>query len=107
MFSFLALKIGCSLSSASISRLFLGFCSLCFLIWAHIFFVTSVHGSGSAPTIFARSSEGRIGVINALIVALLDFFGIFLSFAPVGLADVYSEQLYWIGCSNVLGNDQQ
>src|SRR5579862_7479015 len=85
MFSFLAPKIGCSLSSASISLLLLGFCCLCFLMWAHIFFVTSVLGSGSVPTISASWADGRIGFMNALFVALVDFFGIFLSFAPVGL----------------------
>jgi len=45
--------------------------------------------------------------MNALFVASVDFFGIFFSFAPVGLADVYNEQLYWIRCSSALGNDQQ
>jgi hypothetical protein len=45
--------------------------------------------------------------MNALFVALLGFFGIFLSFAPVGLADVYSEQLYWIGCRMPLETTSQ
>jgi hypothetical protein len=47
-------KIGCNLSSARISRLFCGFCSLCFLMCTQIFFVTSLRGSGSVPTILAK-----------------------------------------------------
>src|SRR5258708_233866 len=73
-------KIGCNLSSARISRLFCGFCSLCFLMCAQIFFVTSLRGSGSAPTIFANCSEGCMGFINALFVfALPAVFAICLS----------------------------
>ena len=63
---FFAPKIGYNLSSARISRLFFGFCSLCFLMCAQIFFVTSVRGSGAVPTILARCSEGCTGFINAL-----------------------------------------
>src|SRR5579872_907861 len=73
MFSFLARKMGCSFSTARISLLLFGFWSLCFLICAQIFFVASVLGSGSAPTILARSSEGRIGFINALVFNALVF----------------------------------
>jgi hypothetical protein len=46
---------------------------------AQIFFVTSVRGSGSVPTIFARCSEGRIGFIKALFFALDVVFAISLS----------------------------
>src|SRR5205085_1677919 len=52
------LKIGLSLSSALISRLFLVSCSLFFLMYAQSFFVTSVRGSGLLPTTSASSSEG-------------------------------------------------
>src|ERR1700722_593419 len=70
-------KIGCNLSSARISRLFFGFCSLCFLMCAQIFFVTSVRGSGSVPTILAKCSEGCMGFIKALFFALGVVFAIF------------------------------
>src|SRR5438309_12108143 len=63
---FFAPKIGRNLSSARISRLFFGFCNLCFLMCAQIFFVTSVRGSAAVPTILARCSEGCIGFMNAL-----------------------------------------
>src|SRR5450432_2207567 len=77
MSNFLLPKIGCNLSSDRISRLFFGFLSLCFLICAQIFFVTSVRGSGSVPTILARCSEGCIGFIKALFFALGVVFAIF------------------------------
>src|ERR1022692_3421201 len=44
---------------------------------AQIFFVTSVRGSGSVPTILARCSEGCIGFIKALFFALGVVFAIF------------------------------
>src|SRR5712692_3147878 len=77
MSNFFSPKMGCNLSSARISRLFFGFCSLCFLMCAQIFFVTSLRGSGSVPTILARCSEGRIGFINALFFGLAVVFAIF------------------------------
>src|SRR4051812_41922664 len=51
-----------------ISRLFCGFCNLFFLMWAQIFFVTSLRGSGSEPTTLASSAEGCIGFIKALLL---------------------------------------
>src|SRR5713226_4440326 len=77
MSNFFSPKMGCNLSSARISRLFFGFCSLCFLMCAQIFFVTSLRGSGSVPTILARCSEGCIGFIKALFFALGVVFAIF------------------------------
>jgi hypothetical protein len=49
------------------------------LICAQIFFVTSLRGSGSVPTILARCSEGCIGFIKALFFALGVVFAISLS----------------------------
>src|SRR5438270_7517060 len=66
MSNFLLPKMGSNLSSARISRLFFGFWSLFFLMCAQIFFVTSLRGSGCAPTTFARSSEGCMGFMKAL-----------------------------------------
>src|ERR1019366_6458491 len=43
---------------------------------AQIFFVTSLRGSGSVPTILARSSEGCIGFIKALFFVLGVVFAI-------------------------------
>src|ERR1039457_4331477 len=54
MSNFLLPKIGCNLSSTRISRLFFGFWRSCFLMCAQIFFVTSLRGSGSVPTILAN-----------------------------------------------------
>src|SRR5216117_3030753 len=48
-------------------------------MWAQIFFVTSLRGSGSVPTILARCSEGCIGFIKALFFALVVVFAIFRS----------------------------
>src|SRR5205823_11367247 len=48
-------------------------------MWAQIFFVTSLRGSGSVPTILARCSEGCIGFIKALFFALGVVFAIFRS----------------------------
>src|SRR6476620_12517153 len=80
MSSFLLPKIGCNLSSAMISRLFSGFWSLFFLMCAHIFFVTSLRGSGSVPTIFESSADGVMGFMNALFfVALPASFAMSLS----------------------------
>src|ERR1035438_1112612 len=79
MSNFLLPKIGCNLSSARISRLFFGFWRSCFLMCAQIFFVTSLRGSGSVPTILARCSEGCIGFIKPLFFALGAVFAIFLS----------------------------
>src|ERR1022692_1773434 len=76
MSNFLLPKIGCNLSSARISRLFFGFWRSCFLMCAQIFFVTSLRGSGSVPTILARSSEGCIGFIKALFFVLGVVFAI-------------------------------
>src|SRR5207237_6297026 len=64
-------KIGCSFSSARISRLFFGFWSLFFLMCAQIFLVISLRGSGSVPTIFARCSEGCMGFMMPLLVFAL------------------------------------
>src|SRR5258708_25080229 len=44
---------------------------------SQIFFVTSLRGSGSVPTILARCSEGCIGFIKALFFALGVVFAIF------------------------------
>src|SRR5437868_9284392 len=66
MSNFLPPKIGCNFSSARISRLFFGFWSLFFLVCAQIFLVTSLRGSGSIPTIFARCSEGCMGFMKPL-----------------------------------------
>src|SRR6266516_3320422 len=63
--------MGCSFSSARISRLFSGFWSLFFLMCAQIFFVTSLRGSGCVPTILARCSEGCMGFMKALFVFAL------------------------------------
>src|SRR5580698_9215316 len=46
-------------------------------MYAQIFFVTSVRGSGSVPTIFAKCSEGCIAFIKALFFALGFVFTIF------------------------------
>src|ERR1700730_9269532 len=81
---FFAPKTACNLSSARISRLFCGFCSLCFLMCAQIFFVTSLRGSGSVPTILAKCSEGCIGFMNALFF----FFALLAGFA------IHHSQLY-------------
>src|SRR6476620_4421889 len=51
-------------------------------MWAQIFLVTSLRGSGSEPTTLARCSDGCIGFIKALLVfvfALPAVFGISLS----------------------------
>src|SRR5450755_1752917 len=85
MSNFLPPKIGCNLSSAKISRLFFGFWRSCFLMCAQIFFVTSLRGSGSVPTILAKCSEGCIGFIKALFFALGVVFAIF---APILVASV-------------------
>src|ERR1700688_1083642 len=82
MSSFFVPKIGCNLSSARISRLFCGFCSLCFLMCAQIFFVTSLRGSGSVPTILARCSEGFMGFMKALFFVFGVVFAIF-AFHPL------------------------
>src|SRR4029077_15198021 len=82
MSNFLAPKIGCSLSSAMISRLFAGFCSLCFLMWAQIFLVTSLRGNGSDPTTLARCSDGCIGFMNALLLFALPA-ALAIYFSPV------------------------
>src|SRR5437868_3157417 len=48
-----------------ISRLFCGFWSLCFLMCAQTFFVTSLRGSDSVPTILALLSGERTKAILA------------------------------------------
>src|SRR5580765_4855381 len=50
-------------------------------MWAQIFLVTSLRGSGSEPTTLARCSDGCIGFIKALplsVFALPPVFGISL-----------------------------
>lgn len=51
-------KIGFSVESAIISRLFCGFCRLFFRMWSHTFETTWLRGNGALPVIFARSAEG-------------------------------------------------
>src|SRR5947207_9839748 len=48
-------------------------------MYAQIFFVTSLRGSGSVPTMLASSSEGCMGFIKALFFA---FGVVFAIFAP-------------------------
>src|SRR6476619_7599308 len=50
-----------SLSSARISRLFAGFCSLFLRMWSHTFETTSLRGSGAEPTTAASSGDGVTG----------------------------------------------
>jgi hypothetical protein len=52
-------------------------------MYAQIFFVTSLRGSGSVPTILAKCSEGCIGFMNALF-----FFAVLAGFA------IYHSELY-------------
>jgi hypothetical protein len=47
---------------------------------AQIFFVTSLRGSGFAPTISASCSEGCMGFMNALFVFFF-FFAVLAAFA--------------------------
>src|SRR5207302_5716473 len=54
-------KIGFSVESAMISRLFCGFCRLFLRMWSHIFDTTWLRGSGALPVIFARSADGVTG----------------------------------------------
>src|SRR3954452_10105722 len=51
-------KIGFSVESAMISRLFCGFCRLFLRMWSHTFETTWLRGSGALPVIFARSADG-------------------------------------------------
>src|SRR5712671_6569400 len=46
-------------------------------MYAQIFFVTSLRGSGSVPTMLASCSEGCMGFIKALFFAFGVVFGIF------------------------------
>lgn len=62
---FLPPKTALSFSSASIMRLFSSFCSLNFLMYSQIFLVTSVRGSGLAPTTAARTADGVIAFMKA------------------------------------------
>jgi hypothetical protein len=69
------LKMGLSLSSALMLRLFLLSWSLFFLMYAQSFFVTSVLGIGVAPTIAANFSLGVTGAMNfdvAAFFAMID-----------------------------------
>lgn len=66
-----------SLSSALIIRRSLGSWRLFFLMYAQIFFVTSVRGWGVPPTTAARSASGCMAFMNA---------GFGARFAPVFLA---------------------
>src|SRR6185312_11277597 len=54
-------KIGLSVESAMISRLFCGFCRLFFRMWSHTFETTWLRGSGWLPVILARSADGVTG----------------------------------------------
>jgi hypothetical protein len=75
---FLLQRLGALCAERGLLVYFVGFCSLCFLMCAQIFFVTSLRGSGSVPTILARCSEGCMGFMNALFFfALLAGFAIY------------------------------
>src|SRR5437868_13127690 len=78
MSSFLAPNTRSNAASAIISRLFEGFWRLWLLMYSQIRFVISVRGSGSDPTIWASSGEGRIGFIKAG----LSFFSVFVVIIP-------------------------
>ena len=54
-----------------IMRLLAASCSLFFLMYSHTFLVTSVRGSGLAPTMAASSALGVIGFMNAELAARL------------------------------------
>jgi hypothetical protein len=60
---------------------------------AQIFFVTSLRGSGSAPTIFASCSEGCMGFINALFffLVLLAAFAIYFSHLMLDVSRIVSK----------------
>ena len=62
-------KITFSLSSALMLRLFAASCSLFFLMYSHIFLVTSVRGIGVAPMTAANAGLMFIGFINAALGA--------------------------------------
>src|SRR5207237_8005717 len=57
-------KIGFSVESAMISRLFCGFCRLFLRMCSHAFETTWLRGSGALPVIFARSADGVTGRAN-------------------------------------------
>src|SRR4029077_6743884 len=61
---------------------------------AQIFFVTSLRGSGSVPTILARCSEGCIGFMNALF-----FFALLAGFA------IYHSQPYLAAFNGLIVTD--
>ena len=58
-------KTAFNLSSALILRLFASSCSLCFLMYSQIFFVTSVRGIGAAPITAANTGDKVIGFMKA------------------------------------------
>src|SRR5690554_3834505 len=81
-------KMGFSFASALILRRFSGACKSCFLMYSHIFLVTSVRGRGVFPTICARSALGVMGFMNpvpAVLLALVVLVG-FAAVALVALA---------------------
>ena len=57
-------------ASATISRLFSGFCRECLRMCFHTFETTSVRGRGALPTIAASAGEGVTGLARAPAVRL-------------------------------------
>src|SRR3569833_3394069 len=61
---FLPSNTASSFASALIMRRFAGSCRLCFLMYSHTFFVTSVRGMGSEPTTSASVLVGVTGFMK-------------------------------------------
>src|SRR5918993_2619711 len=92
MFTWGLPKIGRRVSSALIIRLFFGSCRLFFLMYTQSFLVSSVRGSGLAPTTSERAALGVTGAMNAAFgFRPLDFFfAVFLAavfFVDLALLD--------------------
>src|SRR3569832_2613025 len=79
---FLPSNTASSFASALIMRRFAGSCRLCFLMYSHTFFVTSVRGMGSEPTTSASVLDGVTGFMKPA-------FGLLSYFAAVAMT--YSE----------------
>src|SRR5690606_22078517 len=65
MFASAFLKISFSLASALMMRLLTASCSLFFLMYSQTFLVTSVRGSGLAPTMAASAALGVMAFMKA------------------------------------------
>src|SRR5690606_5738389 len=91
-------KTTLSLSSALIMRRFFLSCRLCFLMYAQSFLVSSVRGSGDAPTTAASFSFGVTGFMNAAFgLRLVAFFAAFFAgFFAAFLAGAFFAAFFFL-----------